>query len=125
MEVRAQRHHAILRCFASNVINAYFFGTRSLFARSRCREKYFARNTSSPEEEYVAENMERGMKEAIRMIKMLKGEKLDDDEQEEHWMDREEREAREQEEKNPEPTEDPEPAPPAATKVEGGDGEGV
>ncbi|GMH82179.1 hypothetical protein TrVE_jg13006 [Triparma verrucosa] len=93
--------------------------------RREWREKYFARNTSSPEEEYVAENMERGMKEAIRMIKMLKGEKLDDDEQEEHWMDREEREAREQEEKNPEPTEDPEPAPPAATKVEGGDGEGV
>jgi len=94
------------------------------------REKYFARNTSLPEDEYIAENMERGVKDAIRMIKMLKGEKLDEDDLEEHWMDREEREAREQEEKNPEPTEDPESKgeevePPATQKTEGGDGEGV
>lgn len=99
------------------------------FARSH-REKYFARNTSLPEDEYIAENMERGVKDAIRMIKMLKGEKLDEDDLEEHWMDREEREAREQEEKNPEPTEDPESKgeevePPATQKTEGGDGEGV
>ena len=61
------------------------------FLKREWREKYFARNTSLPEEEYVAENMERGKKEAIRMIKMLKGEKIDEDEEEEHWMDREER----------------------------------
>ncbi|GMI25556.1 hypothetical protein TeGR_g3878 [Tetraparma gracilis] len=56
------------------------------------RASFFSRNTSLPEDEYIEENMEQGKKMALRIIKLMSGEKVGNDDEEEHWMDKEEEE---------------------------------
>ena len=66
------------------------------------REQYFARNTSLKEDDYIEENMERGMQDALRMIKMMRGEStsdMDDDDELRDWEKEQIAEAEEAEKK--------------------------
>jgi len=58
------------------------------FLTKEWRGSYYSTNISVSEEEFIAKNMERGRKEALRMIKLMSGEKrFDQDDDEPHWMD--------------------------------------
>jgi len=66
------------------------------------REKYFSRNTSLQEEAYIEENIERGMEDALRMIKIMRGEStsdMDDDNELREWEKEQIAEAEETEKK--------------------------
>ncbi|GMI23632.1 hypothetical protein TrCOL_g11309 [Triparma columacea] len=74
---------------------------REILARE-WREQYFARNTSLKEDDYIEENMERGMQDALRMIKMMRGEStsdMDDDDELRDWEKEQIAEAEEAEKK--------------------------
>ena len=74
---------------------------REILARE-WREQYFSRNTSLKEDDYIEENMERGMQDALRMIKMMRGEStsdMDDDDELRDWEKEQIAEAEEAEKK--------------------------